>query len=331
VPGPWVILSEQGRPSLRAVLERAALLDRDDLYLVLWQDARELDWPALVASATAFCQEVGATTLVVDTLPQFARLTGDAENDAGAALKAMEPLQAAAAENLAVLITRHDRKGGYAKGGADVGETGRGSSAFTGTVDIVIAIRRGGDGERSSIRHLHCLSRFDDLPDELVIDLGPDGYEVIGDAVAYAQAEARAKVIEALPASGATGLTMDELVAETEAKRTTVRAVIDTLLAEKAVDLSGAGKRGDPYRYTVSGELAGARQKRAPETAKLSGGPIGSETYRPPKKADPSPPETDEPPWPTEPPSDIEPDDEPGNLVPFAQRVFGDLLPEVSA
>ena len=154
---PVVILSEQGRPSLRAVIERAELLDRDDLYLVLWQDTRELDWPALVAAATTFCQEVGAAVLVVDTLPQFARLTGDAENDAGAALKAMAPLQSAAAAGLAVLITRHDRKGGYAKGGADVGETGRGSSAFTGTVDIVVAIRRGGDGERSTIRHLHCL------------------------------------------------------------------------------------------------------------------------------------------------------------------------------
>ena len=77
------------------------------------------------------------------------------------------------------------------------------------------------------------------------------------------------KVLEALPAPDATGLTMDELVVEAEARRTTVRAVVDALLAEKLVAVHGAGKRGDPYRYTVSGIPVPARPGRPPETAKL--------------------------------------------------------------
>jgi hypothetical protein len=41
---------------------------------------------------------VGAGVLIVDTVSQFAGLRGDAENNSGDALAAVEPLQAAAAE-----------------------------------------------------------------------------------------------------------------------------------------------------------------------------------------------------------------------------------------
>ena len=304
-----VMLSEQGRPSLRAGLERAGLLDADDLYLVLWHDARGLPWPETVAQAIELCHEKGAGLLIVDTLPQFARLAGDAENDSGAALATMEPLQAAAASGLAVLVSRHDRKGTYARSGGDVGETGRGSSAFTGTVDIVVSIRRGGDGERPTVRHLHCLSRFDDLPDELVIDLADDGYRVIGSAAAYAQLEARETILASLPSAGSEGLTMAELVTETEARRTTVQAVIEALIVEGKVARTGTGKRGDAYRYTVSAELPEVRQKRPAETAKLSAGPTWLSSHRSGEESGPTLAET--------------PAETAGDLTTPAEGIFG--------
>src|SRR6185436_12737761 len=91
----------------------------------------------------------------VDTVSQFAGLRGDAENNSGDALAAIEPLQEAAAQGLAVIAVRHERKGG-----GEVGESGRGSSAFSGAVDIVVAIRRGEGQTKPTVRVLHTLSRF---------------------------------------------------------------------------------------------------------------------------------------------------------------------------
>jgi hypothetical protein len=243
----------------------------------------------------------------VDTLPQFAKLAGDTENAAGAALDAMEPLQGAAAEGLAVLISRHDRKSG-----GDVGDSGRGSGAFTGSVDIVLALRRGGDGERPTVRHLHSLSRFDELPDELVIELTAEGYNVVGDAAAYARLEARQKVLDALPAEGSEGLSMDELVSETGARRTTVRAVVGGLVADGSVSRTGTGKRGEPYRFAVSGAPATISPETSPETARLSGGPIyvlqehRSAEESEPARQKPGSPET-------------------GDLTRQAEAIFGEL------
>src|SRR5207248_10383132 len=109
-------------------------------------------------------------------------LRGDAENHAGAAQEAIEPLQAAAAlRDLAIVVVRHERKGG-----GDVGDAARGSSAFGGAVDVVVSIRRvdGNDAGRSRV--LHSLSRFDETPDRLVIEWTEDGYQALGSEEAVA-------------------------------------------------------------------------------------------------------------------------------------------------
>jgi hypothetical protein len=112
VPGPVVMLTEQPPASLRAALVRAGLDDRDDFLLLSWADAAGSPWPEVVERAAEACRRLGARVLVVDTLPQFAGLRGDAENNAGDALEAIEPLQLLAAQGFAILVTRHDRKAG---------------------------------------------------------------------------------------------------------------------------------------------------------------------------------------------------------------------------
>jgi hypothetical protein len=95
------------------------------------------------------------------TLPQWAGIHGDGENSAGEALAAMAPLQEAASQHhLAVVIARHERKSG-----GDVGNSGRGSSAFAGAVDIVLSLRRPEGNTRPTLRVIHALSRFDETPD----------------------------------------------------------------------------------------------------------------------------------------------------------------------
>ena len=75
----------------------------------------------------------------------------------------MAPLQIAAADGLAIVVTRHERKAG-----GDVGDSGRGSTAFGGAVDIILAIRRI-DGT-SNARRVYGLSRFDETPDVFTME-----------------------------------------------------------------------------------------------------------------------------------------------------------------
>ena len=110
---PSSISPSSRRPTFREALRRADLLDRDDFRVLFWHDTIGTTWPAIIFAARIEATRIGARALVVDTLGQFAGIKGDAENNAGAALEAVGPLQeAAATDGLAVMILRHERKGG---------------------------------------------------------------------------------------------------------------------------------------------------------------------------------------------------------------------------
>ena len=158
---PIVYLTEQSPATFREALRRADLLDREDFRVLFWHDTIGTPWPDIVRAARDEARRIGAKVLVVDTLGQFAGVRGDAENNAGAALEAVAPLQeAAAVDGLGVIILRHERKGG-----GEVGDSGRGSSAFAGAVDVVLRLRRQeGGGARPGVRVLDALSRFDQTP-----------------------------------------------------------------------------------------------------------------------------------------------------------------------
>lgn len=239
---PVVLLTEQPGSSLRELLVRAGLQDRDDLVILAWHDSRAASWPTIVAAAEAECARIGARVLVVDTLGQFAGIRGDSENDAGAAAEAMAPLQAAAGDGLAVVVLRHERKSG-----GDVGTSGRGSSAFTGAVDIVLRLARQENPVRPTVRVLTALSRFDATPDEVVIELTDTGYIALGDTGAVAFAEARRGVLDVLPDDG--GLTLSEIIERTQGRRTTTQAALASLVDAGDVVKGGTGRRNDPIRY----------------------------------------------------------------------------------
>ncbi len=242
--GPVVFLTEQAGPSLRAGLARADLAERDDLVILRWADAQGATWREIVDSAIATCERIGSRVLFVDTLPQFARIRGDAENDAGAALAAIEPLQTAAAGGLAVFVVRHERKGG-----GDVGDSARGSSAFTGAVDVVLRLGRPDNPPRPTIRNLSTLSRFDDTPPELVIELTDEGYVSLGDQADVAFAEARAAILDVVPDAPAGGLTEAEIIERAGGRKSTVGSALRALLDAGELTRDGAGRRGSPYVY----------------------------------------------------------------------------------
>ena len=239
-----VYLSEQPVASFRPMLERAGLLGCDNLHILFWQDAITTSWPEIAHRAVQRCQECGAKLLVVDTIAQFAKLRGDSENNAGDALLAMLPLQEAAGAGIGVVISRHERKSG-----GDVGDSGRGSSAFAGVMDTIISLRKPEGKSRASLRVIHAVSRFSDVPEELVIELTKEGFVPHGTTENVATAEARQAILAELPREQKDAMTINELLSATATTRATAQRVIEELRGEGRVCRAGAGKKGDPCRY----------------------------------------------------------------------------------
>ena len=259
--GPVILLTEQGGTSFREALGRAGLLERDDLYIATYRDLASLSWPDVVAEAFAMARDVGAVLLIVDTLPACSRVRGDDENSAGRALEALEPLQVGAeTAHIAVVVSFHDRKGG-----GEVGESGRGSSAYAGAVDVILHVSKPGGNLNPTIRKIEALSRFAATPDELYIELTPTGYVSLGsedDVVTAAitralpdvlpKTEDEAKPIGSRKRDGEIierGILDDLADAGVKAARSTVDAELGRWIDGGFVGQNGGGKKGSPHRY----------------------------------------------------------------------------------
>jgi hypothetical protein len=258
------VLTEQGPTSLRAVLARTGLADRDDVHLLLHRDARGHRWRDVVATAVARCGAVGARVLVVDTLPAFAGLAGESENNAGDALEAMEPLLAAASGGLAVLVNRHRRKGAQGGGPAgDIADEGRGSGAFSGAVDVILSLRRPSGGGRPTLRELAAASRFDETPEKLLVELEDGAYVALGDEAAVEAAEARSAALVLLEGEPA-GMTLAALAIASGKSRQTLQRVLNDLVATHDLEVRGRGVKGDPHRFIRVDDEPGIRSAHTP-------------------------------------------------------------------
>ena len=259
---PVVYLTEEDDATFREALDRAGLLGRKDLHILSRQDAWDVPWKQVVESAIQKCREVGARLLVVDTVFPFAGLTGDRENDAGAVQEAVDPLRRAAGQGLAVVASRHERKSG-----GPLGDSARGSSAFTAAADVVIAIRRPQGHSRPTVRELEALSRFSETPPKLVIELTDSGYVAHGDSRAVAADEARRKILESAPRVEAEALDIESLIERCDVSRATAQRAVDALCQGGELVRVGGGKKGDPFRWWRPNHSA---QDPAPKGAEIN-------------------------------------------------------------
>lgn len=243
---PVVWLTEENRTTFIETLRRAELLERDDLFVLFRNDVLGLPWPEVVAGAVAKCKETGARLLIVDTISQFVGFRGDSENNAGDALAAIEPLQEAAATGIGVIVVRHERKGG-----GDISQAGRGSTAFAGAVDVLLALHRPDGNTRPTLRVLHAVSRFDGVPESLMIELCAEGYVSRGECTSIATQDAKQAILAALPKSEEKAITFKALQDELpdEIKRTTAQEGLQKLIEEGKANRKSAGKKKDPYLY----------------------------------------------------------------------------------
>lgn len=260
-----VYLTEQTPGPFREALARANLLGRGtELRLVFRAEVAGLAWPALVATVAADARRDGYGLLVVDTLGKLAQVKE--ENDAGEGGRVMAPLQDAAHAGLAVIVCRHERKGG-----GEVGESGRGSSAISGDVDVILQLRRPEGNQPGNRRVIESLSRYSETPEKVVIELTEDGFVLLGDEEAVTLNDALRKVsahLHGLFEQKETA-TLDELVSELDMTRAAIQRALKELMYRGDVGRSGQGKRNDPYRYalqeTVSAHTNGLYEQKETE------------------------------------------------------------------
>lgn len=241
---PTVYLTEQPIVSFRQAMDRAGLLGRPDFHVLQHTDTRGLSWPEVVAAAVHECKRVGAMLLVIDTLPQFAGLKGDSENNSGDALTAMEPILQAAADGIGIILVRHERKSG-----GDIGDSGRGSSAFAGAVDMVLSLRRPEGNAKKTLRVLHALSRFSETPSEVLLELTDAGYISLGEPVEAALREAKESILSIAPDSEPDAVSIKELTKGANVPRATAQRAVKELTDEGAMGRVGEGKKGMPFLY----------------------------------------------------------------------------------
>lgn len=257
-------LSEQTPGPFREALSRASLLGRgDELRIVFRADVAGMPWPDLVRQVTGDARRDGYGLLVVDTLGKLAQVRE--ENDAGEGGRVMAPLQDAAHAGMAVIVCRHERKGG-----GEVGESGRGSSAISGDVDIIAQLRRPEGNQPSGRRVIETLSRYTETPEKIVIELRDEGYVLLGDVEAVSAADAERfcflSLGEDFDRKESEGLTRDELVqrgqdADPKVSEPSIRRALDRMIGRGDVIRSGEGKRGSPYTYRLS-ERSFLQEKR---------------------------------------------------------------------
>ena len=242
--GPVVYLTEQPPASFRVALSRAQLLGRRTLFVLPSNAVVGFEWSAIARIAAQKCREINAVLMVVDTLSHFAGLDGDAENDSGAALTCMKPLQEIAAAGPAVLTIRHERKSG-----GQIGDAGRGSSAFGGAADTLLVLRRTEGHTRPSLRKIECVSRFEGLPTDAIYEFVDGHYQYRGTENDISEREATATILARALEGESNAKPFVELIEGTGVARATAQRVIRQLAFDGKLTQIGEGKKGNPFRY----------------------------------------------------------------------------------
>jgi hypothetical protein len=201
-----------------------------------------------VAAAAA---ERDARLAGIDPLAAF--FSGKDENNAGAMLGALAPLQALAARGLAVLVVHHQGKKEQPAGPSE-----RGSDALLGACDILVEMcwyRRPGEADRR--RRLVALSRFDETPRQLVVELSAGGSDYLARG-SFAEEEFAShwQVLSDLLRQAPAKLTQTDLLrqwpGDDRPDPATLFRWLRQALADGLLRRDGLGRRRQPFRYWLA-------------------------------------------------------------------------------
>jgi hypothetical protein len=198
----------------------------------------------------------GLDLVVFDPLAKL--LPGGTENNTAAMLTALVELERLTDLDLSVLLVHHPRKGECL-----TGQASRGSGALPAHVDILIEkyyVAKPLDSDRR--RRLQAFSRYEQTPEQRIIELTADGtdYRVCPDA----QAEESArfwKVVQAVLEDAARPLTRRQVLEQWPEDHQapallTLWRLLDHAVLQGQAQRDGTGRRNDPYRYWLPGHEA---------------------------------------------------------------------------
>jgi hypothetical protein len=238
--GPvWYVVFEDKRSEVKKHFGQMGATGQEPVRFVFPQRTDDL-----VGKLQALAAKEKPILIIIDTLQ---RLIGARDlNDYAEVTTKLTPILSLARESgAAVVLVHHAGKGDRAGIDAPLGST-----ALAGSVDNVLLYSR-----TEKYRLLSSIQRIGpDLP-ELVVTLHIEtGRVSLGGTRHDADvAELKDGMLSALKDSE--GLTETELSKQVEGRSKGKREAIRALLAEGKVERHGAGKRRDPYLYTVSPTL----------------------------------------------------------------------------
>jgi archaellum biogenesis ATPase FlaH len=174
----------------------------------------------------------------VDSLSRWLRL--ESENDNAELTRTLGPiLTGFQARDVSLVAIHHDRKS-EGEGGRNL----RGASGLLAMCDVAIEVRVEGDGN-STRRRLNIVSRHEGMR-QMLVRLTDRGFVDEGSPVEHREREILAALADG-PEACATLQTTFHLTAKA------MRTHLDALVHRGRIMRSGAGKKGDPFVYALTG------------------------------------------------------------------------------
>jgi len=210
------------------------------------------EWKAFIASVVASIKSHQFDLVVMDTLSKLWPVRE--ENDAGQVDEALMPLWDIKNADVALLLVHHTRKSGGGEFTA-----ARGSSGLTAFTDVLMELKRNSEDRHDCKRVVKAIGRYRDIPDEVLVELRPDGYTSLGDPgdpVVRAEHKVFAWVNDMwaiLEAAGEKWQGVKELTLaireRCEIKNGDLKPYLDKLYENGEVERDGGGHPKDPHVY----------------------------------------------------------------------------------
>lgn len=197
--------------------------------------------------------------IIVDTLQRLARVP-DLNDYARVTLALGVFIDLAHDSGAHVMLLHHQGRGG--RGGVD---SPMGSTAIAGSVDTILTMRRREDGTRT----LSSVQRYGTDLEETVVSLDACNHATAGARVRdHEQQEAGRRILAYL--RDTPGAEQAAIREDVGGRWSIARAALTGLFKSGQVTRTGAGRKGDAYRYSVAGnagfsDSAGSLEPREPE------------------------------------------------------------------
>lgn len=248
--GRVLVITEESGRSWRQRCVKLGIGDNVDfLCRPLLGNTTEAEWTRFITSIAALTTKNKYRLVAIDTIAAFWPVVH--ENDAGEVQRALRPIHAISEAGAAILLNHHPRKGDGSHGTAS-----RGSGALPAFADILLEMRRDATADRRRV--LTALSRFDETPSELVIELDESGthYRGLGTTKDVAR-KLRFETLESIlrtPTEEEGGRDVKQILKDwpedvTKPSPRTVSYDLTEGVSKNLWTRTGTGKRGKPFRY----------------------------------------------------------------------------------